>query len=65
MQLHHAYAVPPPAVEDRTDVSSLSSASFADMDVDSGDVDDPAAVTEYVNDIYQFFKDTEVGSIIN
>jgi len=30
------------------------------MNVDGADVDDPAAVSEYVNDIYNFFRSVEV-----
>ena len=31
-----------------------------DLNVDGGDADEPAAVSEYVNDIYAFFKNQEV-----
>lgn len=33
----------------------------ADMDVDSADADDPTAVSDYVNEIYQNFQRVEVS----
>ncbi len=33
----------------------------AELNVDAGDADEPAAVSEYVNDIYAFFRAQEVS----
>lgn len=42
------------------DLSGLSIADGAIMDVDAVDARDPNFVSEYVNQIYSFFKETEV-----